>query len=86
MGNVPTDLDLSVIGDSAAFAQELASKLNRKQPSKSQFLTFRITDSLIPIDVVTARSERYETPASLPEVSPSTIEDDLLRRDFSILN
>ena len=84
MGNDPSDSDFAVIGDSAAFAQELASKLNRKQPSESQFLTFRITDSLIPIDVVTARSERYERPASLPRISPSTIEDDLLRRDFSI--
>lgn len=84
MDNDPRDLDLSVVGDSAAFAQELASKLNCKPPSESQFLTFRIPDSLIPIDVVTARSERYETPASLPKVSPSTIEDDLLRRDFSV--
>jgi tRNA nucleotidyltransferase (CCA-adding enzyme) len=34
--------------------------------------------------VVTARRERYESPAALPLVEPSTIEDDLFRRDFTI--
>ena len=36
------------------------------------------------MDVVTARRERYEAPAALPTVEPSTIEDDLFRRDFTI--
>ncbi|MBN4059288.1 CCA tRNA nucleotidyltransferase [Dehalococcoides mccartyi] len=36
------------------------------------------------IDVVTARSESYPQPAALPEVAPSTIDDDLKRRDFTV--
>lgn len=36
------------------------------------------------IDFVTARRERYDAPAALPIVSPSSIEDDLARRDFTI--
>ena len=36
------------------------------------------------IDVVTARSESYPEPAALPEVVPSSIEDDLRRRDFTV--
>ena len=36
------------------------------------------------LDFVSARSEVYEQPGSLPTVKKSTIEDDLHRRDFSI--
>ena len=36
------------------------------------------------VDVVTARRERYDAPAVLPTVEPSTIQDDLFRRDFAI--
>ena len=36
------------------------------------------------IDVATARRETYKHPAALPTVEPSSIRDDLLRRDFSI--
>ncbi len=36
------------------------------------------------IDFVTARRETYAEPAALPDVSPSDMEDDLLRRDFSV--
>lgn len=36
------------------------------------------------IDFVTARKERYAAPATLPIVTPSHIQDDLARRDFTI--
>ena len=36
------------------------------------------------IDLITARSERYEAPGQLPTVTPGTIEDDLKRRDFTV--
>jgi tRNA nucleotidyltransferase (CCA-adding enzyme) len=36
------------------------------------------------VDVVMARAERYAGPGALPEVRPSGLEDDLLRRDFTI--
>ena len=36
------------------------------------------------IDFITARRETYPHPAALPEVTPSTLEDDLNRRDFTI--
>lgn len=35
-------------------------------------------------DLITARSETYDRPGALPTVRPSTIEDDLRRRDFTI--
>ncbi|MBS1991692.1 MAG: CBS domain-containing protein [Cyanobacteria bacterium SZAS LIN-3] len=36
------------------------------------------------VDLSTARIEIYEKPAALPEVEPSKLEHDLLRRDFTI--
>jgi tRNA nucleotidyltransferase (CCA-adding enzyme) len=36
------------------------------------------------LDLITARSETYSQPGALPTVKPSTIDDDLRRRDFTI--
>ncbi len=36
------------------------------------------------LDLATARAETYARPGALPKVSPSTIDADLLRRDFTI--
>jgi tRNA nucleotidyltransferase (CCA-adding enzyme) len=36
------------------------------------------------IDIASARRERYRMPGALPEVQPAPLEDDLLRRDFTI--
>ncbi len=36
------------------------------------------------IDFITARREEYPQPAALPLITPSTIHDDLARRDFTI--
>ena len=89
IGREPGDVDLSVAGDAAAFAAELATRTGAPAPTESQFLTFKIDtsgsiDGISSVDIVTARSETYAEPAALPEVSPSTIEDDLSRRDFTV--
>ena len=89
IGREPGDIDLSVVGDAGAFAAELAARTGAPVPTESQFLTFKIDtgDSvagITSIDIVTARSETYAEPAVLPEVSPSTVEDDLNRRDFTV--
>ncbi|OGW72937.1 MAG: hypothetical protein A2484_07155, partial [Nitrospirae bacterium RIFOXYC2_FULL_44_7] len=41
-------------------------------------------NSKLKIDVATARTEYYESPASLPKVETSSIKKDLYRRDFTI--
>ena len=89
IGREPGDIDISVVGDAGAFAAELAARTGASPPVESQFLTFKIdtVDSVTgisSIDIVTARSEAYAEPAALPEVSPSTVEDDLNRRDFTV--
>ena len=85
----PGDIDLSVVGDAAAFSLALASRLGARSPIESQFQTFKIdsekmTIGMPSVDVVTARSETYTEPAALPDVTVGTIDDDLKRRDFSV--
>ena len=50
----------------------------------SEFGTATIKLAEQRLDLVTARSERYSRPGALPRVTPSTIHDDLRRRDFTI--
>ena len=97
LGRKPGDVDISVVGDAGALARALATDLGLDHPVESQFLTFRLAsgpatsdgdndgDPAIRIDVVTARSETYPSPAALPDVTPSSIDEDLKRRDFTVV-
>lgn len=79
------DLDLVVEGDGIAFAEALALRLDGRVRVHGAFLTAVVTDGEgFVIDIVTARSERYRTPAALPEVQASSLRDDLFRRDFTV--
>ena len=89
LGREPVDADISVVGDAGAFSGALAGRLGAARPTESEFLTFKITlgntsEGATSIDVVTARAETYPEPAALPDVVPSSIEDDLERRDFTV--
>jgi len=79
------DVDLVVEGDGIAFAEALAEALDGRAHPHLPFLTAVITlpDGLR-IDVASARTEFYRTPAALPEVATSLIRQDLYRRDFTI--
>lgn len=79
------DLDVVVEGDGRAVARALASELQGTLVEHERFLTASVTTPAdVRIDVVTARSERYESPGALPRVMPATIEQDLRRRDFAV--
>ena len=78
------DLDLVVEGDAPALASTIATKLNGKVLSRSQFGTAAVRFGDQRLDLVTARRETYARPGALPKVTPSYIADDLARRDFSI--
>lgn len=54
-----------------------SQKLEKGQQVKTQ-------DSRLKIDIATARTEYYESPAALPKVEMSSIKKDLYRRDFTI--
>ena len=79
------DVDLAVEGDGVRFAEALARQIGGRVRPHDAFGTAVVEHGDAErVDVVTARSERYETPAALPVVEPGTIDDDLARRDFTI--
>ena len=89
LGRNPGDIDLSVVGDAKALSQKLAARIGAGSPDESQFMTFKIDtrgifSDVLSIDVVTARSESYSESAALPDVSVSSIDEDLKRRDFTV--
>jgi tRNA nucleotidyltransferase (CCA-adding enzyme) len=80
------DFDVAVVGDAEAYATALAERLGGRLTTHGRFGTATVHyDDGAHVDVATARSETYPTPAALPEVAPAdSIEDDLARRDFTI--
>ena len=78
------DLDFVVEGDAPSLASALAERVDGRVIGHSRFGTATVAVGAGHIDLVTARSEVYPFPGSLPEVEPSNIADDLARRDFSI--
>jgi tRNA nucleotidyltransferase (CCA-adding enzyme) len=52
--------------------------------SHPAFLTATVRIPGHRLDLITARSETYARPGALPSVTPATIREDLLRRDFTI--
>ena len=84
LGRENFDLDLVVEGDAIALAQELAEARQCKLVTHQRFGTAKLTWDGGSADLATARSETYAKACALPTVNPSTIRDDLLRRDFTI--
>ncbi len=85
LGRGVIDLDFTLEEGSSVLARALAKHINGRVRSYPQFLTYKVTAEGFPeIDIATARSEKYRQPGALPAVSPGRLEDDLLRRDFSI--
>ena len=84
MGEPVVDLDITVERDASTVAHTLAARLSGRVVSRSQFGTFKVDMAGESVDVVTSRRETYRRPGALPTVSPSSIDDDLRRRDFTI--
>ena len=78
------DLDFVVEGDAPALARDLAQRIGGRALIHNRFGTATVSLADARIDLVTARSEKYPTPGALPNVTASSIRDDLGRRDFSI--
>lgn len=78
------DIDIVVEGDGIAFARELGRRLGAKVKTHERFGTAKIIKGDLKLDVATARTEYYESPAALPTVETSSIKKDLYRRDFTI--
>ena len=80
------DVDIMVEGDGIAFAEMLAQKINvNKIVPFKKFATAKIPYNEFEIEIASARLETYDKSSRSPsKVTMSNIQDDLLRRDFTI--
>ncbi len=84
LGIPPLDIDIVVEGDAIKAATQLNAKLKGKLHKYKEFGTASIVTEDKRLDLASARVEKYLSPAKLPHVYPSTITEDLNRRDFTI--
>jgi tRNA nucleotidyltransferase (CCA-adding enzyme) len=90
LGMPNLDIDLVVEGSAIAMAKAMANRFGGEVRGHSRFGTAKWLlegssfTSLPAIDFVGVRRESYAHPGALPDVEPGSIEQDLLRRDFSI--
>jgi tRNA nucleotidyltransferase/poly(A) polymerase len=84
LGREPIDIDIVVEGDGVKVARKLNAKLKGRLTSHTEFGTATISINSHRVDLASARTEKYPSPAHLPHVYPSTIVEDLNRRDFTI--
>jgi tRNA nucleotidyltransferase (CCA-adding enzyme) len=84
LGQANFDLDLVVEGSAIELAQQLKGINKSKIATHPRFNTARLLWRGWNIDLASARTETYQKPGALPTVTPSSIEEDLSRRDFTI--
>jgi tRNA nucleotidyltransferase (CCA-adding enzyme) len=84
LGRANFDFDLVVEGDAISLARKLAKDSQAKLTVHSHFGTAKLDYPGFSLDLATARSETYGKPGALPTVKPGSLNDDLIRRDFSI--
>jgi len=83
-GQENLDIDVVIEGDGIPFAKEVAKRLDAKVRTHERFGTAQVITDHLKLDVATARTEYYESPAALPKIETSSIKKDLYRRDFTI--
>ena len=84
LGQPVDDLDFVVQGDAPTLVRALAQAGGGQVLVHDHFRTASWSVDTQVYDFATARTERYSLPGSLPIITPSSIHDDLRRRDFSI--
>jgi tRNA nucleotidyltransferase (CCA-adding enzyme) len=85
LGRPPRELDVVVGEDAGAVALALAQRLAGAGVERHErFNTAVVRWEGGEIDIATRRAETYTAPGALPDVRSGTIEQDLLRRDFTV--
>ena len=79
------DVDIVVEGDGIRFAKALARRRQGRAKVHRKFGTAVVVfPDNFKIDVATARTEHYESPAAMPVIKSGSLRLDLYRRDFTI--
>ncbi|HEV2922591.1 MAG TPA: hypothetical protein VGW98_01035 [Solirubrobacteraceae bacterium] len=93
LGHAPRELDVVVDEGAADFARGLSSLIGRTAPPRTarptvtvheRFGTAAVDWETGRVDVAERRAESYSSPGALPDVREGTVEEDLLRRDFTV--
>ena len=86
LGREGKDLDLVTVGaDGVPLLSAVASRLRWSPPQRfERFGTAQIRGDGFIVEVVRARSERYDPESRNPDVAPGTLEEDIARRDFTV--
>lgn len=79
-----TDIDVVVVGSGIALAEELGRRLHTRVSVFRNFGTAMLRMGATEVEFVGARRESYRADSRKPIVEDGTIEDDQLRRDFTI--
>jgi tRNA nucleotidyltransferase (CCA-adding enzyme) len=85
LGRPLEDIDVVVEGNGLELARQVVARCGGRYHPHEPFLTAVVTlpDGTV-VDVATARTEFYRSPAALPEVETSALRQDLYRRDFTV--
>jgi len=78
------DIDVVVVGNGIDYAEAVGRKLGSKVAIFKNFGTANIKINDLEIEFVGARKESYRSESRKPIVEDGTLEDDQLRRDFTI--
>jgi tRNA nucleotidyltransferase (CCA-adding enzyme) len=85
LGEENFDVDIAVEGDAIALARDLAAALGGRVTPHAKFGTAVVQyGDGERIDVVTTRTEFYDSPGALPTVERAGLREDLFRRDFTL--
>jgi tRNA nucleotidyltransferase (CCA-adding enzyme) len=85
LGEENFDVDIAVEGDAIALARDLAAALGGRMTPHAKFGTAVVQyGDGERIDVVTTRTEFYDSPGALPTVERAGLREDLFRRDFTL--